>query len=92
MKIKKTEPTFYYEYKNGTILYFRKMNQHRDTMGWYNPRRNEIGVVNQYNWLRNTYIFIHEFLHYLNEKISAFLNKSLDKISDKLMCLIWRVK
>lgn len=92
MKIKKVEPTFYYEYKNGATLYFRKMNQYRDTMGWYNPIRNEIGIVNQYNWLKNVYIFIHEFLHYLNNKVSIFLNKFLDEFSDKIMCLVWKIK
>lgn len=92
MKVKRVEPTFYLEYKNGQKLYFRKVNQYKDTMGWYNPQKNEIGVVNQYNWLRNIYIIIHEFLHYSNEKIKNFANKLLDMISDKLMLLFWRIK
>jgi len=92
LRIKKVEPTFYLTFPKKANLYFRKVNQHRDTMGWYNPDKNEIGIVNQYHWLRNAYIFIHEFIHYLNSCISTAINKGIDSCSDKMVEIIWRIK
>lgn len=92
LRIKKVEPTFYWKFPRKANLYFRKVNQHKETMGWYNHIRNEIGIVNQYHWLRNTYIFIHEFIHYLNHSVSITIDKWLDKGSDIITKIIWRIK
>ena len=69
MKIVFLKPTWYTRFRGGPFIYYRKFNQYAETMGWYD-RKETIYIVDQYNFFKNSLLIIHEFLHYLNDKIT----------------------
>ena len=72
MKIVFLKPTWYTRFCGGPFIYYRKFNQHKETMGWYD-RKDTIYIVDQYNFFKNSLLVIHEYLHYLNDKVADFL-------------------
>jgi len=67
IKIVKLNATWCARFLDGPLIYWRKVNQHLDTMGWFD-RKNTIYFVDQRSFFKNSIVVIHELLHYLIDR------------------------